>query len=558
MKTERSNGFHVIPQPPALYVAAVVLLAGVYFVTGKLGLSLAFLNASASAFWPPTGIALATLILFGRRFWPGVFIGAFLVNFTTQGSLWTTLAIACGNTLEAWVGAWLVMRFASGAKAFDKLHTMLSFVGLAGVVSASISATIGVTSLTLAGFNSKPFFSVWLTWWLGDFVSAFLVAPFFIVWLNKPISLPRPVRFVEALGVCAAVLAIVGFVFFGWFPDEDKNMPLGYLALLPLLWAAFRFGVRGATATALATSLLVLVGTLHGYGPYFKADKNASMLFVQAFIGTMTITALTVAATMSERRRAEEALLRNEAELEKLVEQRTARLQQSVAELEAFSYSLSHDMRAPLRAINMFTQCFVEDYGDKCDQTGLDYLKKVRSSSERLDRLIQDVLTLSGTANHQIQLQPVDTDKLIHQIISERPEFQPPHACVAVQSPIHSVRGHEASLTQCVTNLLSNGVKFVPSGTKPRISIRSEAQNGHIRLWFEDNGIGIDGTSKDRLFKIFERVHGEARFPGNGMGLAIVRKAAERMGGTVGVESEVGKGSRFWVQLPAATSEYQI
>jgi signal transduction histidine kinase len=135
--------------------------------------------------------------------------------------------------------------------------------------------------------------------------------------------------------------------------------------------------------------------------------------------------------------------------------------------------------------------------------------------------------------------------------MAERPEFQEPRAGIRIDGPLKTVRGHEAYLTQCVTNLLDNAVKFVPAGRKPAVRIWSESIDGQVRLWIEDNGIGIAKEAQERVFGIFQRVHAESTYPGTGIGLAIVRRAVERMGGAVGVESEPGHGSRFWVRLPA-------
>src|SRR5919108_5112687 len=153
-------------------------VVGAYFLAGKFGLSLAFFHASASAVWPPSGIALAALLLWGYRLWPGIFLGAFLVNITTQGSAATTLGIATGNTLEAVIGAWLVGRYAGGLKAFERARNVFKFVVLAAILSTAVSATLGVTSLSLGGFAAwEDYQHIWLTWWLGDMVGNLIVAP---------------------------------------------------------------------------------------------------------------------------------------------------------------------------------------------------------------------------------------------------------------------------------------------------------------------------------------------------------------------------------------------
>lgn len=239
-------------------------------------------------------------------------------------------------------------------------------------------------------------------------------------------------------------------------------------------------------------------------------------------------------------------------DLEVKVRERTARLQESVAELEAFSYSLSHDMRAPLRAIQSFTEIVLEDYGARIGEEGVGHLRRVINAAARMDRLIQDVLAFSRVSRQEIALEPVNVEKLVRDIIQERPALQPPHAELAIASPLLPVVGHVASLTQCLTNLLDNAVKFVPRGVTPRVRIRTEPIDQEVRIWIEDNGIGIAPDARGRLFGMFQRLHGRSEYEGTGVGLAIVRRAAERMNGRVGFESEPGRGSRFWVQLAAA------
>ena len=242
-----------------------------------------------------------------------------------------------------------------------------------------------------------------------------------------------------------------------------------------------------------------------------------------------------------------EELMRSEAKrLDALVGQRTARLQETIGELEAFSYSISHDMRAPLRAMQGYAQALLSDYRDRLDPDARHYLDRIFRASNRLDLLIQDVLAYSRVAKGEIDLHPVNLEQLLDDIVSSTPEFQ---QSVALERPILPVVGHEAYLTQCVTNLLGNAVKFVPPGAAPRVSVRTERLDGKVRVWFEDAGIGIDPAHHERIFQIFGQVHPEKKYGGTGIGLAIVRKAVQRMNGEVGLESELEKGSRFWLIL---------
>jgi signal transduction histidine kinase len=203
-------------------------------------------------------------------------------------------------------------------------------------------------------------------------------------------------------------------------------------------------------------------------------------------------------------------------------------------------------MRAPLRAIQSFTQIAIEE----CGENASPFLDKVISAAVRLDRMIQEVLSYTRISRQEIRNERIDVNRLVLDIISERPELQPPRAEVIVKTPLLPMRGHHASLTQCLTNLLGNAVKFVPRDVKPRVVISTEHREEWVRLWIEDNGIGIEPHTRSKIFEMFYRDHSDKEYEGTGIGLAIVRKAVERMGGTVGVESEPGRGSRFWVQLP--------
>ncbi|MDB6110047.1 MAG: putative histidine kinase, classic, partial [Pedosphaera sp.] len=256
--------------------------------------------------------------------------------------------------------------------------------------------------------------------------------------------------------------------------------------------------------------------------------------------------------TELELRQAKEELAHANASLEKRVQERTASLKEAVNQMEEFSYSVSHDLRSPVRAMKGYAQAVIEDYGDRLDGQGRDYLNRVVLGSSRMERLIHDVLTYSRLARSEIQLQPVLLQKLLQDIIQQYPEMQPPRAEITIREPLHIVLAHEPSLTQAISNLLANGIKFVGFGITPKLQVRTEARNGKIRLWIEDNGIGIKPEHQHRLFGMFERVHPGKNYEGTGIGLAIVRKAAEKMGGQVGVESDGITGSSFWIELPAA------
>jgi integral membrane sensor domain MASE1 len=288
------------------YLVIVAVLAAVYLIAAKLGLKLAFVHASATAVWPPTGIALAAFLVFGYRVWPGIFVGAFLANVATEGTVATSLGIAAGNTLEGVIGAYLVNRFAGGTHAFDRPQDVFRFAFLAATLSTMVSATVGVTSLSLGGFaNWADFGAIWLTWWLGDAVGALKVAPLFVLWLTNPRVRWQRGQVREAACLLLCLVVVGQAVFGGWMPLKAKNYPLDYLCIPILVWAAFRFGQREtATATVLLSGIAIW-GTLRGFGPFVRNTQNESLLLLQAFIGVTALLAMAFAAVVSERNRIE-------------------------------------------------------------------------------------------------------------------------------------------------------------------------------------------------------------------------------------------------------------
>lgn len=263
---------------------------------------------------------------------------------------------------------------------------------------------------------------------------------------------------------------------------------------------------------------------------------------------------LGVAIDVTAQRRAQEQLRAAQGALEQQVEQRTAELRRTITELEAYSYSISHDLRAPLRAMIGFAELALNVGGEQMPARSRDFIERVLSGGRRADRMVQDLLSYSRVSRANFKLEPVDLEKLARQIVSQSPEFQPPRAEVTVQSPLLPVLGHEVLLSQALTNLLSNAAKFVAPGKVPQVRLRTEPVGPQVRLWVQDNGIGIEPHQLGRIFGIFERIHSHEQYEGTGIGLALVRKAVERMGGSVGVQSTPGQGSAFWLQLQAANS----
>lgn len=246
------------------------------------------------------------------------------------------------------------------------------------------------------------------------------------------------------------------------------------------------------------------------------------------------------------------ALNRYAEDLEKNVEERTAALRQTIGELEAFSYSISHDVRGPLRAMDGYARALLDDLGDKLDPEHRVYLERISRGSRRLDQLTLDVLAYSRISRNNFNMERINLDKLIIDTVEQYPHLDAARDCIVVQRPLLSAAGNPAFLTQCVSNLLGNALKFVAPGVKPQIYVWTEARGNHVRLLVRDNGIGIAPEHRDRIFTIFGRVHHDKNYEGTGIGLAVVRRAVERMGGTIDFESRLGEGTTFWIELPSA------
>src|SRR5438132_1364099 len=289
----------------------LLTIGGVYFVAGRVGLTLAVAHPSATAVWPPTGIALAATLLFGYRVWPALFLGAFLVNVTTAGSVWTSLGIAGGNTLEGLLGAFLVRRFANGLKVFDRARDIVAFAGLAGLGSTAVSATVGVTSLWLGGYASwERFGAIWLTWWLGDVAGALVVAPVLLLWGRDRAVRWTRVRALE-LGLLLGAVVLVGEIVFGGLGGGwARSYPLEFVCVPLLVVAAFRFGPREAATCVALLAVLANWGTLHGAGPFVRYTPNESLLLLQAFMGTIAMMTLLLAAIVKAHGETEAALAR--------------------------------------------------------------------------------------------------------------------------------------------------------------------------------------------------------------------------------------------------------
>ena len=295
---------------------------------------------------------------------------------------------------------------------------------------------------------------------------------------------------------------------------------------------------------------------LHKDGSFRQMEGVACNMLSERAVAAIVFTFRDV----TERKQAQEALEKAQddlqkyaTQLEKRVEERTAKLTELVTELERFSYTLAHDMRSPLRSMKSFAQMLEESYSEKLGDDGRQYIEWITHSAGQLENLITDALNYSKITASDLVLEPVDVSKLVEKILTSYPNLREARRHIHVQPSLPVVQGNPAALTQCILNLLTNALKFVPPSVEPEIRVEGDVQNGWGRLCFRDNGIGIAPENQERIFQLFERVSG-SDYEGTGIGLSIVSKALERMGGKITLDSALGKGSAFCVELPLASA----
>ena len=524
----------------------LVLLVLLYFVAGKLGLTLAFVNASASAVWPPTGLAIAALLLLGHAYWPAILIGAFAVNLTTSGDLASSMGIAAGNTLEAVIAAGLLTSWAGGRGAFERPQGVLRFALVAASAATVVSATIGATSLALAGLARwSEFGAIWVTWWLGDLSGALILTPAIVLWAGA--GPPRR----ERLGVVALIaLATIGtgFVVFGGAHTLSiDRYPIAFLCFPVLVWAAFSFGPRGAATSALALAAIAVWGTLNGYGPYALASQNESLVLLQAFMAVAAVTSLTLGAAVLDRRRSQSRVLAIEQRL-RVVAEDAARVR------EEFLSVATHELRTPLTGLTAYAQL-----AQRALETGerdrlASALESIARQSVRLGALITNLLDASRVGAGQLEVEPrpselsvltanaVEAARLVDQD-RHRWELRIDRSLRANVDPLR--------WEQVVANLVENAMKYSPAGRT--ITVRLRGGGGvPVSLEVSDDGIGIAPDRLARVFDRFYRAHADQGMGGLGLGLYITRDIVERHGGRIEAASDAGRGSTFTVTLPAS------
>ena len=526
-------------EPPGFL--RLIGIAGAYFITGKLGLLFAPLNSSATAVWPPTGIALAAMLYYGHRVWPAILAGAFFVNLSTTGDVASSIGIAVGNTLEGVVGAYLVNRFANGLNAFRSARCIFAFTLCAAFLSTVIAATIGVASLMASNLvPDGTLTGVWLTWWLGDATGAMMFAPLILLWTGASYAPRAEGRDRERLVVFLATVVISATVFMA---PGLRDYPLGFLCLPPLAWAALRLGQRDMITSVFLVMLVAMVALELGVGPYVLRTRGDSLIVLQAFILTVALLTLPISAVIADRER-----MLGEAHEARATAEGAARTK------DEFLALLSHELRNPLAAISAATGILRETSdADKLGQRAVDIVDR---QTAHLARLVDDLLDISRITRGKISLEKkvIPLSEIIARAVeSARPLFTARGQRFEVVEPTQPpwIEGDPTRLTQVVLNLLNNAAKYTPNGGQIRLLVSTENDQAIIRV--RDTGIGISAELLPSIFDLFtqgdqslERSEG-----GLGLGLAVAKRLVELSNGSIEARSDgPWRGSEFTVRLP--------
>jgi len=512
-----------------------------YFFVGKLGLRLAYVHPSATAVWPASGLAISAMLALGVGAWPGIFLGAFAVNLSTAGSVATTLGIATGNTLEAVVGAYLVRRFSNGSRPFERGLDTLRFALLAGMVSTTISATFGVSSLVLSGFATAASFGrIWLTWWLGDMGGDLVVAPLLLLWVfGGPLRWNHS-RVLEGALLLACMSLVASAVFGGAFPLGGSQYSLAFVCTPFLIWAAYRFDQRTAAGAVATLALIAVWGTLLGAEQLPRLERNESLLLLQLFLGVCAVTTLALAAEVAHRRRVEQSL-----------RTRSAELRAAVSDLETFSHAISHDLRSPIGAVVNYSAALRQSGAGTWSAQHLSVLDSMRASLDSAAGLLDQLIQFGSIAREFGRQEEVDMTELARRAFAEvvvgYEQAQDVQLDVAELPP---ARGSALLLGRVFRNLFSNAVKYSRGRPRRSIHVIGEAHEIENVYCVTDNGIGFDPAFGRDVFKPFRRLYEARGVDGAGLGLAITARIVRQHGGRIWAESDGRRGAQFFFTLP--------
>jgi signal transduction histidine kinase len=529
-------------------VGLILGLASLYVIFARLGLSLGTIAGFATFVWPPTGIAIAALLLIGTRAWPGIFLGAFTANLLSSWSVLVALSIGAGNTAEALICVYIFTRVPNFSLRLENVRSVTALI-LGAVIGSIVSASVGAMSLRSGGIiPDARVGEVWRAWWVGNVVGALVVAPVILVWSKRDGARFSRGIF-ETTALMAAVVVVAIATFFGdlsFVAAMSTPFHQADVLLAVLVWAALRFGQRGAATATFWTSATAITATVLGHGPFAQYELTKSLLSLQTFMAGVAVTFLLFGAAINElwyalkdaREASHAAEVANRAKSE-------------------FLAVISHELRTPLNAIAGYAQLLEEGVFGRLNEKQVDGVTRIHRNEKLLHLLVDEVLGFVSAEKGELstEREPVrvaDAFDAIQPLMA--PQLEEHHSVIE-RSAIRQglmVRADPKSLQQILMRLLSNASKFGKDGG--RVTLGADREGDVVRIWVRDDGAGISREEIDRVFEpFFQSDHAMTRrVSGIGLGLTIARDLAHRMDGEVELSSEPGRGTTASVLLPAA------
>jgi signal transduction histidine kinase/CheY-like chemotaxis protein len=546
------------------YAAELAAVALAYFVLAKIGLALASLHPSASPIWPPTGFALAVVLLRGYRVWPAIFLAAFMANITTAGSITTGAAIAAGNSLEALIGAGLINLWSGGRDTFATPVNVARFALICLAAATPASATVGVGTLCLAGYADwANFAAIWITWWLGDLAGALVITPVIVLWASGAAS-SRDEQIESGLVFTAACL--LGLIAFSPLVDQTPvRDPLGFLAIVPLLWAALRRGQRETATVAFILSCFAIWGTLFRGGPFWRESLNDSFLLLLMFLISTSVPSLALSATIAIRRRTE-ALLREARDTERHEAQATlehTREQlaqaQKMEALGQLTGGIAHDFNNLLMIVSGHAQILRRRLKPDEEKT-IQALDAIQTAAKRGESLTRQLLTFAR--RQSLNPMVVDLRERIEGIRQMLASSLRGNIALTYDLPsdVWPVEIDIGEFELALVNIAVNARDAMPERGAFSLLVRNvtltraakvgELEGQFVALALSDTGSGVAPENIPRIFEPFFTT--KAIGKGTGLGLSQVYGFAHQSGGAVTVTSALDRGTTITLYLPRA------
>jgi signal transduction histidine kinase len=529
----------------ARQVATIVALAVAYTLLGRIGLVFDPVGGFATAVWGPTGLSIAMVLLRGPAMGIGVWIGALATNLMAGASVSLAATFATGNTAEALAAAMILTRRGNFNTSLTRLTDVLWFALVAGVLAPAISASVGATAMGYVGrLTQAELPMAWRTWWVGDCIGALIVAPVILTWGSHGVRGVRR-RAAEA-GVKTLALVIVSLMVFTADPPTGTGFLQAYLLFPVLIWGAMRFGPRGASMAVLLTSLIAIMGTVRGDGPFAGPDLRSSLFELQTFVGIIAVSMLALAAANHER-----------VEAARHAKELLASIDSANRSKSDFLAAMSHELRTPLNAIAGYAQLLQMDIHGQLTPKQRDAVERIDSNQRHLATLVADVLSFTRMEAGRLTLQLGSVSlarelESLHEYVGHEAERRGIALDVSCRDGSLVVQADVERLRQVLLNLVMNAIKFSTDGG--RVTVGAARDGDRVLVRVRDDGIGIAATNIERVFEPFYQVErGHARrYPGVGLGLTIARDLARAMGGDIVLQSAPGKGTTALLTLKPA------